>query len=189
MTAASEQQLVSRAKAGDHGAFRLLVEAHMRKAYDVAYGLLRDHTAAEETAQDAFVRAYESLHAFRGEAAFATWLYRIVTNLSLNKVKQLQRERRVVDRGQHVPLLEHAGEASWQPEVPEGHLREEIERALHELPTLQRAVVLLRHFEGLSTRQVSEILRCSEGTVKTHLFRGMEKLRVRLLHLRGENEQ
>jgi RNA polymerase sigma-70 factor (ECF subfamily) len=161
----------------------------MRKAYDVAFGLLRDHTAAEETAQDAFVRAYESLHTFRGDAAFATWLYRIVTNLSLNRVKQLQRERQVVDRGQQVPMLEHAGEASWQPDVPEDGLREEIEKALHELPTLQRAVVLLRHFEGLSTKQVSGILRCSEGTVKTHLFRGMEKLRIRLLHVREGDEQ
>jgi RNA polymerase sigma-70 factor (ECF subfamily) len=81
MTAASEQQLISRAQAGDQEAFRLLVEGHMRQAYDVAYGLLHDHAAAEETAQDAFVRVYRSLSAFRGDAAFSTWLYRIVTNL------------------------------------------------------------------------------------------------------------
>jgi len=58
-----------------------------------------------------------------------------------------------------------------------------IERALHELPTLQRAVVILRHIDGLSTKQVSGILRCSEGTVKTHLFRGLKKLRMKLRYL------
>ena len=61
--------------------------------------------------------------------------------------------------------------------------RAHIERALHELPTLQRAVVILRHLDGLSTRQVSQILRCSEGTVKTHLFRGLKKMRRKLVFL------
>lgn len=186
MTAAPEQQLVARAQAGDEEAFRLLVEGHMRQAYDIAYGLLRDHAAAEETAQDAFVRVYRSLGTFRGEAAFSTWLYRIVTNLSLNRVKRTQRERQVIDRRVELPALELAGGAFWQPDPGEFSTREEIERALHELPTMQRAVVLLRHMEGLSTKQVSEILRCSEGTVKTHLFRGMEKLREKLKHLREE---
>jgi len=186
MTAAEEQQLVSRAKAGDQEAFRLLVESHMRQAYDIAYGLLRDHAAAEEAAQDAFVRAYRSLGTFRGEAAFSTWLYRIVTNLSLNQVKRARRERQVIDRRVELPALELAGAASWQPDPSESSTRDEIERALHELPTMQRAVVLLRHCEGLSTRQVSTILRCSEGTVKTHLFRGMVKLRDKLQHLRED---
>jgi RNA polymerase sigma factor (sigma-70 family) len=60
-----------------------------------------------------------------------------------------------------------------------------IERALHDLPTLQRAVVMLRHMNGLSTREVSNILHCSEGTVKTHLFRGLEKMRQKLQFLRA----
>lgn len=186
MTAASEQQLISRAQAGDQEAFRVLVEGHMRQAYDVAYGLLHDHAAAEETAQDAFVRVYRSLSAFRGDAAFSTWLYRIVTNLSLNRVKRTQRERQVIDSRVELPALELAGAAAWQPDPDVSSTRDEVERALHELPTMQRAVVLLRHFEGLSTKQVSTILRCSEGTVKTHLFRGMEKLRDRLQHLRED---
>ncbi|HTY57334.1 MAG TPA: RNA polymerase sigma factor, partial [Bacteroidota bacterium] len=65
-------------------------------------------------------------------------------------------------------------------------VRAHIERALHELPTLQRAVVILRHMDGLSTKQVSRILRCSEGTVKTHLFRGLKKLREKLEFLQED---
>jgi RNA polymerase sigma factor (sigma-70 family) len=65
-------------------------------------------------------------------------------------------------------------------------VRAHIEKALHELPTLQRAVVILRHLDGLSTKQVSEILQCSEGTVKTHCFRGLRKLREKLEFLKSE---
>jgi RNA polymerase sigma-70 factor, ECF subfamily len=185
MTAADEQLLVSRAKSGDHGAFRELVERHMKQAYDIAYGFVRDHDAAEDVTQEAFVRAYESLKGFRGDAAFGTWLYRIVSNLSINQANQMRRHT-----GRHVRDLTPADlvPAGDHESVGEHDVRGHIERALHELPTLQRAVVLLRHFEGLSTRQVSVILRCSEGTVKTHLFRGLEKMRDKLQHLREEDQ-
>ncbi len=183
MSAAEEQQLMLQAKEGSNEAFRLLVGRHMKRVYNVAFGFVNDHDAAEDIAQETFVRAFTSLKSFRGDAQFGTWLYRIATNLSINRARQeaarARREIRV-----------HASAAhdvrSTQEDAPSTELGIHIERALHELPTLQRAVVLLRHFEELSTRQVSEILRCSEGTVKTHLFRGMEKLRKKLEHLKEE---
>ena len=181
MAAASEEQLISQARTGDHTAFRVLVERHMRQAYNVAYGFVNDHATAEDVAQEAFIRAYRSLPSFRGECEFATWLYRIVTNLSLNKVKQRQTE---ISR--HVSLSEAVETATGSDESTQPDLRAHIEKALHELPTLQRAVVILRHVDGLSTRQVSVILHCSEGTVKTHLFRGVKKLREKLEFLRTE---
>ena len=182
MPAADEQQLILQVKEGNQGAFRTLVERHMKQAYTIAHGFLGCHEHAEDAAQEAFVRAYKSIGSFRGDAEFSTWLYRIVTNVSLNRLKAEQRrdarEVRQENMLQAVPdnnpgplLLEH---------------RDHIERALHELPTMQRAVVLLRHFDGLSTRQVSRILGCSEGTVKTHLFRALQKLRKRLDYLKGE---
>jgi RNA polymerase sigma factor (sigma-70 family) len=78
-----------------------------------------------------------------------------------------------------IPAGEGGGEA-------DPDLRAHVERALHELPTLQRAVVILRHLNGLSTREVGNILHCSEGTVKTHLFRGLEKMRQRLQFLQED---
>ena len=183
MSAADEQQLILQAREGSHEAYRVLVVRHMKEAYNVAFGFVNDHDLAEDIAQEAFVRAYMSLKSFRGDARFGTWLYRIITNLSLNRLKQenmrAQREVPV-----HAPAVQTAG--CVQEDAPIHDLGIHIERALHELPTLQRAVVILRHLEGLSTKQVSEILRCSEGTVKTHLFRGMEKLRKKLEHLREE---
>jgi RNA polymerase sigma-70 factor, ECF subfamily len=181
--AAEEQQLILRAREGSHDAFRCLVERHMKNAYNVAYNFVNDHHAAEEVAQEAFVRVYQSLDSFRGDAEFSTWLYRIVTNLSLNRLKQIRRRR---EREASSPAEEYVASPEDTGAMPGTEMSEHIERALHELPTMQRAVVILRHVDGLSTKQVSRILRCSEGTVKTHLFRGLEKLKKKLDYLQKD---
>ncbi len=178
-----ERELVHRARNGNHEAFRCLVERHMRRAYAVAYRFLNDHHEAEEVTQMAFVRAYESLDGFRVEAEFGTWLYRIIMNLSLTRLKDGRRRR---ERTAEMHLDATVSEETVFEASHSDDLRMHIERALHELPTLQRAVVILRHLNGLSTKEVSQILHCTEGTVKTHLFRGMEKMRVKLNFLKEE---
>lgn len=183
MPEVDERQLVLEARHGNQEAFRRLVERHMRRAYAIAYRFLNDHHEAEETAQEAFVRAFESLNGFRADAEFGTWLYRIVTNLSLNHLKDGKR-RKV--RQQQLSLAATISEETVFEASHNDDLKMHIERALHELPTLQRAVVILRHLNGLSTKEVSTILHCTEGTVKTHLFRAMEKLRLKLNFLKEE---
>lgn len=183
MPEVDERQLVLEARHGSREAFRCLVERHMRRAYAIAYRFLNNHDEAEETAQEAFVRAYESLDGFRAEAEFGTWLYRIVTNLSLNRLKDGKRRR---ERQEEMSLAATVTEETVFEASHNDDLKMHIERALHELPTLQRAVVILRHMNGLSTREVSQILHCTEGTVKTHLFRAMEKLRLKLNFLKEE---
>jgi RNA polymerase sigma-70 factor, ECF subfamily len=177
MSADRERQLILDAQGGNHTAFRELVGLHMRQVYDLAYGFVNDRDDAEDVAQEVFVKVHQSLRHFRLESEFSTWLYRITTNASLDKVKYRKRAstRFVALNESHMTELQH------HPVTEEIDTALHIERALHELPTLQRAVVILRHMEGYSTRQVSEILRCSEGTVKTHLHRGLKKMR-RLLH-------
>ena len=182
MTAADEQQLIRDAKAGSGTAFRYLVERHMKQTYNLAFSLVGDHQSAEDIAQDAFVRAYESLREFRGDAEFSTWLYRITVNLSLNRIKHMKRRReREEELGRQAELV--TATTNDQDDLLMVDQPVHIERALHELPTLQRAVVILRHLNGLSTKQVGAILQCSEGTVKTHLHRGLKKLRSRLRFL------
>jgi RNA polymerase sigma-70 factor (ECF subfamily) len=156
----------------------------MKQAYNLAYRFVGNHDDAEDVAQDAFVRAYRSLNYFRGDAEFSTWLYRIVTNLSLNRVKQMQRINK-----HELPMLETttSGVGHEPSYVHSLDTSSHIERALHELPTLQRAVVILRHMNGLSTKQVSSILRCTEGTVKTHLHRAIKKLQSKLEFLKTEH--
>jgi RNA polymerase sigma-70 factor, ECF subfamily len=181
MAAADEQLLISQAKQGSHEAYRILVERHMRQAYNVAYGFVNEHAGAEDIAQEALVRAYRSLSTFRGESEFSTWLFRIVMNLALNRLK-----RQKVLAAREIPLEDAEHLLAAGDDQGNSDLRWHIEKALHELPTLQRAVVILRHVDGLSTKQVSVILRCSEGTVKTHLFRGLRKLRHKLEFLKTE---
>ena len=178
-----ERQLVLEARTGSQQAFRCLVERHMRRAYALAYRFVNDHHDAEEIVQEGFVRAYESLDDFRADAEFGTWLFRIITNLSLNRLKFVKRRRlRVME---FAPTTTVSEETVLEA-TDSSDMRMHIERALHELPTLQRAVVILRHLNGLSTKEVSQILHCTEGTVKTHLFRGMEKMRLKLNFLREE---
>ena len=148
----------------------------MRDAYNVAYGFVNDHDTAQDVVQEAFIRVHGALGRFRGEARFGTWVHRIVVNAALNRVR---RDRLRSERETHTLALASAAPAQDGAEDVRGH----IERAIHELPTLQRAVPILRHIEGLSTRQVSEILRCSEGTVKTHLFRAIRGMRKKLDYL------
>jgi RNA polymerase sigma-70 factor, ECF subfamily len=178
-----ESELISLARGGDHAAFRQLAQEHMKQAYNIAYSYLGNHADAEDITQEALVRAFRGLPGFRGESEFGTWLHRIVVNLSLNRQKQIS------SRARHEIPDDHPDAAvgsSMPDQIPHNDLQVAIERALHELPTLQRAVVILRHLNGLSTRQVSSILQCSEGTVKTHLFRGLRSMRSKLAHLEGE---
>ncbi len=178
-TVEGERLLLQRAQEGNREAFRLLVLRYSKQAYNVAYRFVGNHEAAQDITQEAFVKVYHALPSFRGEAEFSTWLHRIVVNLALTKKRLDQSKRRRLVR------METAISIGEEPrdDVVAHEQQSHVERALHELPTMQRAVVILRHLNGLSTRQVSRILNCSEGTVKTHLFRGLKALRRKLVFL------
>jgi RNA polymerase sigma-70 factor, ECF subfamily len=181
MPAADERQLIRQAQEGNHNAYRILVEQHMKQAYNVAFGFVHDHESARDILQEALIKAYEALPTFRGDAQFSTWLHRIVINRSLNYVRALSTRTK-----RETPGTEGITEHFHEPAFLHSDHKDHIERALQELPALQRAVVILRHREGMSTQEVGKILHCSEGTVKTHLFRGMQKLRKRLAFLQEE---
>lgn len=183
MPADRERQLIVEVQQGSHEAFRDLVELHMRRVYDLAFGFVGDHDDAEDVVQEVFVKVYHSIKAFRQDAGLATWIYRIAANTALDRLKQRKRRN-----SRLVPMDESSMNAlSVSSDIDHDESSARIERALHELPTLQRAVVMLRHLEGFSTRQVSDMLKCSEGTVKTHLHRGLLKLRIRLQDIKEEN--
>ncbi len=184
MPAADEERLIVQIKEGDHEAYGVLVRRYMKQAYDLAFSFVNDHDDADDVTQDAFVRAYRSIKSFRQGSQFRTWLYRIVVNLSLNLLKQ---RRRILKREFSVFSL-LARDVASDPAAPyDLDLRMHVERALYQLSTLQRSVVILRCIDGLSTKQVSEILGCSDGTVKKHLHRGLRKMRAMLDFLKHEH--
>lgn len=177
-----EQQLIVEVQEGSQEAFRELVERYMKQAYNLAYGFLKNHDDAEDITQEAFVKVHASIRTFRGDSGFSTWLHRIVSNLAMTRLKkQKTQSRREVE-------LSHpdAGKASHSESHELMDRKYHIERVLHELPTIQRAVVMLRHMEGFSTKEVGKMLNCSQGTVKTHLHRGLKKMRQRLEFLSEE---
>jgi len=168
-SAPDEGTLVRRAQAGDQAAFRALVSSHRDRAYALALRLTGSAADAEEVAQDAFVRAWRALPAFRREAKFGTWLHRIVARLALDR------------RGQLVARAKREAPESDAPEPAAPPAGDENERMLAlllaELPERARAAVVLYYYEDRSVSEVAGILGVPEGTVKTLLSRARVSLR------------
>ena len=163
-------------------AFEELVRRHERRAYTVAYGVVRDANDAREVAQDAFLRVYKHLRDFEGGASFTTWLYRIVHNLSID----LLRRR---DPGRAVELEEHTdltgAPDEWLPQRGEGDpfaaldrakLVAVMQRALDELPPHHRIAIVLREVEGMSYEEIAEAMEVPKGTVMSRLFHARRKM-------------
>ena len=164
-----DEALVRRAKAGDREAFGRLVDRFQAPVYRVVRGILSDASDAEDVAQEAFLRAYESLAKFRGESGFFTWLYRIAVNEALRA-----RKRRSFAPIDAVPEAE-----APRPEVPDedGPTPAALERLLGQLSDEFRAIVVLRDLEGLSYQEIAETLEIPMGTVESRLFRARRELR------------
>ncbi len=182
-----ERVLIYRSLHGDDDAFASLVYAHQAAVFNIAYRLTGDREVARELTQETFLRAFRALDTFDQNRPFAPWLYRIATNLSINRVKRA-----------HVPTVpldvrssidEANGERLQIPDLsaePAANLlRAEtqawIRREILMLPPDYRAVVELRHFQELSYQEISETLDLPLGTVKTRLFRARRLLRDRLI--------
>jgi len=172
---AEERELVRRAQAGDEEAFRLLVERHGPRAHALALRILRSPSDAEEVAQDALVRAWRALPRFRGEAAFGSWLHRIVARRAFDRVAVLKARRaREAD-------LEAAGDLPAAPVGPDPETQERaraLDRLIAGLAEVPRMVVALYYLEDRSVAEVAKTLRMPENTVKTHLSRARASLRA-----------
>lgn len=179
--AVADGALVRRTLAGDKKAFDELVVRYQRPAIAVSYRLLGKTDDALEVVQDSFLKAYRSLDSLQKPEAFAGWLMRIVSNLSLNY-------RRGRKTRQTAPLDEYSGTEDRDPQaggdsvdperVAAGHeLGARLEQALDQLPEKQKMAILLFTIEGLPQKQVAETLECSVEAVKWHVFQGRKKLK------------
>ena len=173
-TQPEEREWIARCQEGDARAYRALVERYQDRAYALAYRMVRSRSDAEEVAQDAFVRAWRSIREFRGDAAFGTWLYRILVRLSIDRAESLR------GRKAREAALEDAEEAP-APGMPAPEQRGTarlVALLIDELPPKQRAAVMLYYYEDRSVLEIAEILSMPENTVKTHLGRARESLRA-----------
>jgi RNA polymerase sigma-70 factor (ECF subfamily) len=182
LEADQDRLLISQAQNGDVRAFRTLVERHQRRAFAIAVGLVRDENDAREIVQEAFLRVYRGLATFEGGSSFFTWLYRIVTNLSIDVIRKPSRRETdpvdpaVLDEIDEQPFLSRIDGADPFDVVRRAELRKKIQAALEELPPYHRGVILMREVEGLSYEEMAAAMGVSKGTIMSRLFHARRKL-------------
>jgi RNA polymerase sigma-70 factor (ECF subfamily) len=172
----NEAELVRRAQRGETRAFSTLVTEHQQFVYNLALRSLGDAREAEDVAQEAFVRAWQALPQFRGQARFQTWLYRIVVNLCFTRLPRLRRELAALSEEEALDLPSE----SWSDpaaDVEQAEQRAFLFRQIEALPESYRLLVTLRFQQELSYEEIASIVNLPLGTVKIGIFRARQRLR------------
>ena len=188
----SDREVIERARAGDHEAFRVLVERYQDRAFRLALRVLRDEELARDVVQEGFLNAYRSLDRFEGRSNFFTWLYRVIMNLCIDARRRDRFSNRVEWDEQSAlktsaaleadalnPLSQELGAPSAAMEGAE--LRAEVARAIETLPDDARQTLLLREVEGLSYAEIAKALSIKKGTVMSRLHYARRRVREVLL--------
>ncbi|MCB2204341.1 sigma-70 family RNA polymerase sigma factor [bacterium] len=170
----SEADIVASCRAGDRSAFNQIVRTYEERVYWVIRRMIRDHDEALDLTQDVFIKAYEKLDAFRGDAQIYTWLYRIAVNLSLNHVRK-SKLRHVLSLTSHEEMIEDES-ATTEDNLERQEMRRLIEAAIATLPDKQRAVFVLRYFEELPYEEISTILKTTAGGLKANYHHAVRKI-------------
>ena len=184
-----DPKLVRAAQQGDMEAFEELVARHRDKIYARAVSMMRNEEGAIDLSQEAWVKGWQRLKQFQGEASFATWMTRIVINLCLDQLRKQKRQRTEsieamseesggVER--HMPVIA----ANPTAGLERRELRERIERALNQLSYEHRTVLVLHEFEEMEYKAIAKTMACSIGTVMSRLFYARRKLAVLLADLK-----
>ncbi len=175
-----EHELIGRVRAGDGAAERALYDAHVDRVFRLAYRFTGDDELARDCTQDTFIRAFERLASFRGEAKFSTWLHAIATSVVLNAVRKVKRfQQRETD-------LDAATGLSAAGRKAEPDLKRRLARAIDELPAGYRAVFVMHDVEGYTHEEIGAALGIETGTSKAQLSRARAKLREALADFAGE---
>ncbi len=183
--AESDSDLIERHLAGSEEAFNRLVLRHQRSAVNLAYRFLGDYEDACDIAQEAFVRVYKHLRRFKGDCSFKTWLYKITLNLSRNryrwKVRRGEFGRISLDDPGNENPHKHTEvpdtKLSAETELRNKEIHSRIQESLSLLPKMYREILVLRHMEEMSYSEMSKMLRCAEGTIKSRLHRARLEMR------------
>jgi len=177
------------ARKGDRDAFRTLFERHHRRAYALAFGVVRHQDDALDVVQDAFIKAHKYLDKFEGNSSFYTWLYRIVMNLAIDhlrkhrRIKPVELDETRIEEGEGEGLVARILGANPGRALQDKEIRIRIDRALEELSENHRTVLVMRELEGLSYEEMAEAMECSKGTIMSRLFHARRNMQRRLLDL------
>ncbi|OGN77560.1 MAG: hypothetical protein A3G84_06030 [Chloroflexi bacterium RIFCSPLOWO2_12_FULL_71_12] len=174
----TDQEVVARCLSGDRDAFAILVERWGGRVYNVALRITADADAASDCAQEAFVRAYRSLHRYDPAYPFGPWILKIATNASLTHLRSWHAHEEPM--GDEPPEHAEPSEAGPEETAVRREAVSEVLAAMTALPPAYRAALTLRHLQQLSYQEVADALELPLGTVKTHLHRARAALRARL---------
>jgi RNA polymerase sigma-70 factor, ECF subfamily len=183
----TDADIMLRVKTGDQSAFEYLVQKYRRPMVSFMYRMARNSAAAEDLAQEVFLRVYRSRENYEASAKFTTWLYRIATNLAVNHARDSRHERPEVQ----VSLDEPDDDTGTTLELPDASLNAEqqmvrrerllaIRRKVEALPEQQRLAVIMHKYQQMDYKQIAEVLKKSESATKSLLFRAYETLRDQL---------
>ena len=187
--AISDAKAVERTLAGEREAYRVLVERHSAYVYRVAYRMTGNKEDAEEVVQEAFLRAYQKLQQFAGNANFGTWVYRIAANYAIDRLRQRKNEdsrreqpQRVTEGEPETDLLSEVKDAAPSPERLAGsaQLAAKMKAALDTLTPAERTAIVMRHWDGCGIEEIAAVLKSNTSAAKNTVFRAVQKLRLAL---------
>jgi RNA polymerase sigma-70 factor (ECF subfamily) len=170
----NDAQLVAKVRAGDPAAERALYDAHVDRVYRLAYRMTGDETLAQDFTQEAFIRAFNKLHTFRGDSALSTWMHTVTTTVVLNGLRKVKKFRTSETD------LEKAGGTASGTRRSEPDLRDRLRRAVDGLPDGYRTVFVMHDIEGYTHDEIAGALGVASGTSKAQLSRARAKLRAEL---------
>ena len=192
MERTQDRLLVAGLQAGDQAAVRELAVRYGPRIQQLAMRHMKNREDAEEVTQDVLLKVHRKIHAFRGDAALSSWIYRITFNTAMSRLRQNRSARAaaqerdrveaLLETGEQVRTLAEPADWSWMPDehVMRAQLREALAAAVAELPEIYRAPVVLRDIEGLTTEEASSRLKVKDQTLKSRLHRGRLMLREKL---------
>ena len=182
---ALESQAIAAVKSGDRSAYDYLVTKYMKRVASVAWGIVRNSADAEDLAQEAFVKAFQSMNRFQSGQPFGPWIFRIVTNLSLDVVKHRTKFRHEELSGDE-PAARR--DSAALPAVT-SEIGRRIDREIESLPEMQRVVARLFLVEEFEHFEIASMTGLSEGTVRSHLSLARKKLREQLADIYGGSDE
>lgn len=168
-------------RSGEAEAFGELMRRYSAPLLGFLVRMTGDRQESEDHFQETFIRVHDKAESFDEAGVFKPWLYTIATRVAMDSHRK-KRRRPTLDSTLNITLTENPAQAAPTPgeTIARAEIREEVQAAIDELPSQQRAVLVLSYYEGLPYRRIAEILECSEGTVKTHMSRAIRKLAVSL---------
>lgn len=193
LEAADDEALAEALKRGDRQAFDELVRRHQGRVYAIAYRITCNRDDALDVAQEAFIKAFRKIESWQPVGGFLPWLLRLTTNQAIDAVRWRKRRRteplESVDAEGQIRQAEHAAPGGTGRDIRAQEIESRVQAALSALSPAQRAVFVMRHYEGLQLADIAVVLGCSVGSVKVHLFRALRKLQKELRDLHGLGEE